>query len=189
MKIDNKSKLIIPIVAALLIGIVSRIVPHVPNFTPIGAMAIFTGVLFRNKLGALALVLGTLFVSDLLLNNLVYAEYYEGFTLFTGGAFWIYGGFAAMIFIAPLLIKKLKAMPIVITSLLGSVLFFVLSNFGVFLASTMYSKDLSGLIATYTAAIPFFGGTMAGDLFFCAVMFGAYAMVSKKSLKAVELKA
>jgi len=65
-------------------------------------------------------------------------------------------------------------------TLLGSVLFFVTTNFGVWAFDAMYPRTAAGLVECYTAAIPFFGNTALGDLFYTAVLFGGLALAESK---------
>lgn len=192
MKIAEQTKsihLLIPVLIAIVLAVFSRLVPHIPNATPIAAMAIFTGAMFSRKSLALLLTLGVLFLSDLFLNNVVYTEFYPTFTWFSEGVVWIYASYIIMILASSKLIKSLNVLPIALTAVTGAVLFFLLSNFGVMMSGVMYSKDLAGLMASYTAALPFFVNTLVADLFFCGVLFGSYAFMVKKQLIPVKVKA
>jgi hypothetical protein len=64
-------------------------------------------------------------------------------------------------------------------SLLSSVLFFVVTNFAVWLGSGMYTADIKGFVECYVMAIPYFGNTLAGDLFYCTVLFGSYVLLKR----------
>jgi hypothetical protein len=72
-------------------------------------------------------------------------------------------------------VKKRRTLPILAgATISASVLFFLITNFGVWAGTQMYSKDLSGLLACYTAALPFFRNTLAGDVFYTGIFFGLY---------------
>jgi len=156
---------------AILTGIASaaalRLVPHPPNFTPIGAMALFSGAYLGRRWLALAAPLGAMLLSDLALG------FYQGM--------WIQ--YLAVALVAALgwtvLSKRKGAVRIGLSALAGSVIFFLLSNFGVWAVSGMYSHDAAGLAACFTAAIPFFQNTVAGDLFYAALLFGGFALLEK----------
>ena len=117
-------------------------------------------------------------VSDLLLDNIVYTQYYDGFQWM--GSPWVYASFALIIVLGFVLLKKVSINNLVIASLSSSVLFFLITNFGAWMSSTIYAKTFSGLIAAYIAGIPFFWNTLAGDLFYVSVLFGSFELVKRQ---------
>ena len=158
----------------ILFAVLSRLLPHAYNFTPIGAIALFGAAYFTRKMWAFLIPLAALWLSDLYLNNVVYSQFYEGFTLITPGFLYLYGAFILIVLLGFLLFDKIT-FPRVIGGALGaSLIFFVISNFGVWISSPMYPLTMEGLIMCYTAAIPFFHYTIAGDLLYCGVLFGGY---------------
>ena len=164
----------------VLIAGISRLLPHPPNVTAMGAMALFGGAYFNNRFMSLLMPLATLFVSDLVLDNVIYANNGQ-FVWFYSGAAWVYGSFAAGIVLSWFLLKKVDVKSVFITSLASSVLFFVVTNFAAWQSGFMpYAKDISGLAASYVAAIPFFGNSLVGDLFFCAVLFGGFELAQRR---------
>lgn len=188
----NNKKIVLPvgIVAIMvLLAALSRMLPHPPNFTPIGSMALFGAAYFTKKYWAFIIPIASLFISDLLLNNIVYAkmfpEYYNGFVWFTQGAEWIYGAFILITLLGFRSLQKVNIKNIVLSSLSASGIFFLLTNLGVWFGSGMYPKTIAGLIACFTAAVPFFMNTIAGDLFFAGVLFGAYALIQRQFFKPV----
>ena len=166
----------------ILVAALSRLLPHPPNTTAMGAMALFGGAYFSNRWASLFVPLATLFVSDLILNNVVYAAFNKGqFVWFYGGAAWVYGSFAAAIVLSWFLLKKIDAKNVFIASIAGSILFFAVTNFAAWQSPIMpYPKDLSGLAMSYTAALPFFVNSLAGDLFFCAALFGGFEWAQRR---------
>lgn len=146
----------------ILLGIFSRLLPHPANFTPIGAIALFSGFYFKNKNYAL-LPFITMAVSDLLISG------YYGPVMF-----YVYGSFLLTFFIGRFFLRSnLSHNRLLAGSLSGSALFFIITNFAVWFHGTMYSKDLTGLITCYFAAIPFFRNTLLGDLFYNFTFFAA----------------
>lgn len=166
----------------ILVAALSRLLPHPPNATAMGAMALFGGAYFNNRFASLLMPLATLFVSDLILNNVVYASFNNGqFVWFYGGAAWTYGSFAAAIVLSWFLLKKVEAKNVFMASMASSVLFFIVTNFAAWQSAFMpYSKDLSGLAMSYMAGLPFFANSVAGDLFFCAVLFGGFEWAQRR---------
>lgn len=164
----------------VLLAAFSRLVPHPPNFTPIGAMALFGAAWFTNRFQALLLPLLALWLSDLALNNLVYARYYDGFTWLHSGFYWTYGAFLLIGLVGRFWLKKVKTTRIVTGSLMASTLFFLISNFGVWTTGLMYPITVQGLIACYTAALPFFLNTLVGDLLYSSALFGTFELARNR---------
>ncbi len=153
-----------------------RLIPHPPNFAPVAAMALFGGAYFSKKWAAFLVPLVAMLVADLIL----------GFH----SAMWaVYLSFVTIVGIGMLMIKQKKVSNIFLASVSASVLFFVITNFAVWAAGLYYPKDLSGLAASYTAAIPFFHYTLLGDLFFVTLMFGSYELVKMKYPNLIKIKA
>lgn len=168
------------ITAFILFAVLSRLLPHAYNFTPLGAIALFGMAYFKDKKWALIIPLAALWASDLILNNYRYAEFYEGFAWFSGGALFIYGAFAMIAVLGYYLLKRITIGRVLGGALSASIIFFVISNFGVWIGSPMYPLTLEGLIACYTAAIPFFHYTIAGDLIYCGVLFGGFELIMSR---------
>jgi hypothetical protein len=92
----------------------------------------------------------------------------------------VYVSFALIVAIGLWLQKHRTVLPIVGAALVSSVLFFVVTNFGVWVFDSLYPKTLEGLIACFVAAIPFFRNTLLGDLLYTAVLFGGFALLEQK---------
>ena len=164
----------------ILLAAFSRLIPHPPNFTSLGAMALFGAAYFSKRYLAFLVPLLAMWLSDLALNNILYAQYFDGFVFFYSGFYWTYAAFIGIGLIGILLLKMTKPHNILLASLSASILFFVVSNFGVWTSGVMYPKDFSGLVACYVAAIPFFQNTVLGDLVYSGVLFGAFEFAQYK---------
>lgn len=164
----------------VLFAAFSRLIPHPPNFAPIGAMALFGSAYFSKKHIALIIPVLSMWLSDIVINNTIYAQYFDGFTFFYQGFYWTYLAFVLIGLVGFFLLKRTKLQNILIASLSASILFFLVSNFGVWTSGTMYPKDFSGLTACYTAAIPFFKNTLMGNLVYCGVLFGSFELAQYK---------
>lgn len=152
---------------ALLVAlcVVLRVVPHPPNFAPVGATAVFAGRTMKPWM-ATALVIGAMFVGDAALAML------RGYPLVSAVTPFVYGGFVVQAAIG----RQLRARKggAIAAAVLGACAFFVLSNLGVWLGDQTYTHDLSGLTACYVAAIPFFGATLLGDVVWTMILSLAY---------------
>lgn len=158
----------------IIFAALSRMLPHAYNFTPIGAIALFGAAYFANKKWALAVPLIALWISDLFLNNLKYSAFYDGFQWFTPGLLYLYGSVAMIVILGYYLLKKITFGRVLGGALGASIIFYIVSNFGVWVSSPMYPLTFEGLIACYVAAIPFFHYTIAGNVVYSALMFGGY---------------
>ena len=169
------------VILLILIASFSRIIPHMPNFTPIGAMALFGGAYFKNKYHAFIIPILSLWISDLVINNFI-LSYYNEFTWFYQGFLWQYSAFIMIILIGYYSLNKMSFKNILLSSLGSSLIFFVVTNFGVWISGSMYSLDLSGFITCYALALPFYKGTLLGFLFYSSFLFGVFEMSKLKTL-------
>jgi len=147
-----------------LIGILSRLVPHIPNLTAVGATALFMGAKYGMK-KSLVVMLLTMLITDSIkgLHSVMWATY---------------GALIVSMLIGTYISKKRHAGWIIGGSLLSSLVFFVITNFAVWLAPNfMYEKTFSGLVECYTMAIPFFKNSLLGDLMYSSIFFGGFAFV------------
>ena len=156
----------------ILLAAASRLLPHWPNFGPVGAMALFGAAAFDRRWLAFVVPFAALYLSDLALNNLVYAQYYDGF--YAGFNLWVYAGFALTILLGFGLLRgrAFSWLRIGGATLAGTLLFFFLTNFGVWLGSAFYPQTGAGLLAAYVAGLPFLLNSAAGNLFFAGLLFG-----------------
>ena len=151
----------------VVLGALFRFIPHLPNFTPIAAMALFGGAFYSNKWKALLIPMAILFVSDLILG-------------FHATMIFVYAGFLVTVFIGMRIGKKAAFKNIFFSALLSSIIFFLLTNFGVWMMYEYYPKNFAGLIESYTLGLPFFRYELMGSLFYSTVFFGAYHLVKAK---------
>ena len=159
---------IIALISVVLIAAIFRIIPHPPNFTPIAAMALFGGAYFADKRLAFIVPLAAMLLSDLIIG------FHTGMPV-------VYFSFALMVLIGMRMSKNINPKSVAIGALSASILFFLVTNFAVWMMSTtLYSKDFSGLTACYVAAIPFFHNTLLGDLLFTSVLFGGFYLAKQR---------
>jgi hypothetical protein len=154
----------------------SRLIPHPPNFAPISGIALFGAAYYSRQYLAFIIPIIAMWVSDLALNNVIYRQYFDGFVWFYNGSIFTYCAFALIVTLGMFTLKKVRIPNLLASILSASVIFFTISNFGVWLSGTIYPKDFNGLMTCYTAAIPFFKNTIAGDIIYSTVMFGAFEL-------------
>jgi hypothetical protein len=162
----------------IALAALTRLLPHPHNVTPIGAMALFGAAYLHRKYLAILLPLAALWLSNLVIDNLIYSAYYEGFVWFSHP--FVFIAFILIVGLGWLSLRKVSPLRLVGASLGASVLFFLVSNFGVWLAGNGYPMNMSGLLACYAAGLPFFRNTMLGDLLFVGAMFGAFEWLQSR---------
>ncbi len=150
----------------IVLAVLSRFLPFPPNVAPVAAIALFGGAYFSNKGLAFLIPIGVMLLSDLIIGL-------HSTLLF------VYVAFALIVGIGILLGKKISPLRIAGASVAGSVLFYLLTNFGVWLVSPYYPFTFEGLMASYTMAIPFFHYTLLGDLFYTTAIFGVYEILKR----------
>lgn len=156
----------------VLLGALSRLLPHPPNVSPILAMALFGGAMLPRK-QAFVLPLITLFISDIGLHFLA------GYPILEWGTIFVYGSFALIVSIGMWYGKEKSSKRFFQSALASVALFFVLSNFGTWLTSGIYPLTWDGLVQCYIAAIPFLRNTLIGDIAWIAIFFGAHKLAAK----------
>jgi len=151
----------------VVLGVVCRVAPHPWNFAPVGAIALFAGATFDNRRAAFAVPLLTMFLGDLFIGlhslmPVIYATY-------------------ALIVALGIRLRARRRSPVAVggAAFASATIFFVVTNFAVWLSGMTYPKTFDGLVACYAAAIPFFDRTLASDLMFSAIFFGALALAER----------
>jgi hypothetical protein len=165
------------LVAAALVGfaVSFRILPSPANFAPIAAIAIFGAAILPLN-WALGLPLVAMIVSDMFIgmHSLVYLTW---------------GSYLLIALMASQYLKKINLGRILATSMSASLLFYIITNFGVWAEGRLYPLTTEGLFSSYYNAIPFFRNTVLSDLVFNAVLFGSYYLacnfVAKKQLSKI----
>ena len=154
---------LLALLSAITAAAALRLVPHPPNFTPIGAMALFSGAYLGRRGVAFVAPLAALLLSDLLLG-------------FYAGMGFVYASVALIVLIGWWVSSRRTMLGVAAGAFAGSVSFFVITNVGMWLFSGFYPLTSAGLATCFVAAIPFFQNTVAGDLFYAALLFGGFAL-------------
>ncbi|HMP28936.1 MAG TPA: hypothetical protein PKD85_05015 [Saprospiraceae bacterium] len=174
------------VVLCLIIALAAatRLIPHMLNFSPLGAIALFGAAHFKNKIQAILIPVAATWLSDLFINNVIYAQYYPTLTWFYEGFYWQYGSYLLIGLAGMQIFKKVSVPRILAGALSASFIFFIVSNFGCWVGSTFYSQDFLGLGMCYAAGIPFLKGTLLGDMVYTTVLFGGFVLIERKYLVA-----
>lgn len=176
---ENKKIYLRISVLALMIVLAafSRIIPHMPNFSPLGAIGLFGAAHFSKKWQAFLIPIAATWLSDLFINNIIYAQYYPTFTWFYEGFYWQYSSYLLITLAGVFIFKKITPQKVIGGALSSTAIFFLISNFGCWPA---YPQTFDGLMACYMAGMPFLKGTLLGDLFYSGVLFGTFALAQRQ---------
>jgi len=173
MSMREEAKHLSPARLIVLAGIILaaaalRTAPHPWNFTPVGAMALFSGAMLRDRRLACGFPLAAMFVSDLVIGlHALMPVVYASFLVSVGIGRWL----------APA-----RTLPrIAGATLAGALQFFLVTNFAIWLVPGVgsYPKTPVGLMACYIAGLPFFWNTVASDAFYVALLFGGFALAER----------
>ncbi|PIY72226.1 hypothetical protein COY87_02005 [Candidatus Roizmanbacteria bacterium CG_4_10_14_0_8_um_filter_33_9] len=164
-KILIKSKAYLPSVIAILFVSLTRLLPHPPNVSPVTAIALFAGSTIGG-ISAFSIPLLIMFISDMFLGFHITIPF-------------VYASFILITLLGFLLKKRNRFQYYFIASLISSLLFFLITNFGVWLTSSMYQKSVNGLILCYTMGIPFFRNTIVGDIIYTIGIFYGFKLLTK----------
>jgi hypothetical protein len=152
------------LIVVVLLAAVSRLVPHPPNFTPIGAIALFGGASFADRRAAFLVPLAAIFASDLVLGIHLLLPV-------------VYACLAFNVILGWWLRSRRRPLSVAAATLLGSCVFFVVTNSACW--ALWYPRTFAGLMTCYVAAIPFFRNTVLGDGVFTAGLFAALALAER----------
>jgi len=158
---------ILLIASIIFLVSLTRLIPHLPNFTPILALALFGGAYLPSKITAFLIPISAMFLSDLILgfHSQIYA---------------VYGCILILSFLGRTIQNKISILNLTITGISGSLIFFIVTNFSVWLGDNLYPLNLNGLIQCYVMAIPFFHNTLISTFIFLAILFTSYSFAEKK---------
>ena len=161
-----KSKRLFVVLGLIFTALLSRFIPHPPNFTAINAVALFGASSIGNIWISLATLLTSLFLSDLVLG-------------FHSTLPFVYLSFSLVILLGRLFNCRGRRSTRLACSAAASLLFFVVANFGVWWATSYYAPTLQGLFCCYAAALPFLGNQLLGDLFYGFLIFESFAAMER----------
>jgi len=169
-----KVNLIIPIILFVLL-VLSRMITEIPNFTATIALVMFTGYLIQNKFLSVLVILVSQVVSDLYLG--IYSS-----------MIFVYAAYISIALLSPIIMKKMNTKSVVLSSVISPSIFFIISNFGVWLIGSTYTFNLSGLIACYVAGIPFFDESLTSTVLFALTIFSIMKLITKETKEIIFIK-
>jgi hypothetical protein len=165
------NKRLMVLTAIVVAAAMARLIPHLPNMTPIAAMALFGGAFLPNRRLAYALPLAAMVLSDVVLGVTVYGK-----VLLTSQPV-VYACILATVAMGKLIRDRRSVVNVGTVTLASSLLFFTVTNLAVWVSGSLYPRTLAGLMVCYTAAIPFFRNSLIGDVAYTAILFGGFALL------------
>ena len=159
------------LVALIVVAAATRMLPgRPPNFSPIEAMALFAGAVFASRYVAVLVPLAAMLISDAVIG-------------FHSGMWLVYACMAVIALAGTRLSGRISTLRVIGFGLGAALFFFIVTNFAVWIGSGMYAPTFNGLVECYVAAIPFFRNQIAGVMVYSAVLFGAHALLTRRSLQ------
>jgi hypothetical protein len=152
--------------ALIVLAAALRIAPHPWNFTPIGAMALFSGAILKDRCLAFLFPLLALFAGD------IFIGFHKLIPI-------VYASFLINVAIGLWLRDRRTVTRISLATLLGAIQFFLVTNFAVWQFLGGYPRTAPGLLACYIAGIPYFWNTFAGDAVYAVLLFGSFAFAGR----------
>ncbi len=159
----------------VLLAVLTRFIPHMPNFSPVFAALLFGGAHLRRR-DAIWFPLALLAASDVVLTTLVYRMRLDWWQSIT----WL--GFAVVALMGYWVRKRETVGRIGVAALAGPTAFFLISNFGVWLGWRMYPATWDGLITCYVAGLPFYRNSLVSSVAYTALLFGANYIYKRKHI-------
>ena len=169
-----KNNLMIPIIMMTLL-VISRMISDIPNFTATIALIMFTSYLIRDKFLSVLVILVSQIISDLYI--VIYSS-----------MFFVYGAYVFIALLSPIIMNKLSFKSVLISSLVTPTIFYIVSNFGVWITGSTYPLSLDGLIMCYVAGIPFFDETLLSTVVFSVTIYVMMKLIVKEPEKLILIK-
>ncbi len=169
-----KNDLMIPVIMMTLL-VISRMISDIPNFTSTIALIMFTSYLIRDKFLSVLVIIVSQIISDLYIG--IYSS-----------MFFVYGAYVFIALLSPIIMNKLNFKSVLISSLVTPTIFYIVSNFGVWITGSTYPLSLDGLIMCYVAGIPFFDETLLSTVVFSVTIYVMMKLIVKVPEKLILIK-
>jgi len=163
----------------LVVAFISRLIPHPPNFTAVGALLLVGTAVAGRKYLVPLMAIGVYFLSDLILNNVIYSQFFDSFTVVSPIFIFIALSYLAIFVIARFILSSLKPGRLLIAAVFSSIAFFLVSNLGVWWIGAGYPHTPEGLMAAYTAALPYLSYDFLANILFGLAFTSLYSRVAE----------
>lgn len=173
----NSKKSLILAGIFIMFGALSRLLITIPNVSVLESLALFGGSYFMLKRFAFIIPLAAYLFSDFIINNTIARVWYpevEGLVFFAPHMKYTIVGILLIVVFGKFILKKVNLLNGIFGVVGATLIFWLVSNFGSFLSSPMYTKDFAGFASCYALALPFLARSLAGNVFFAALLFGSF---------------
>lgn len=174
----NRNHTIIAVILLMTVCAFARLIPHMPNFTPVESLAIFGAAYLSKKHWAFIISVLVLYFSDFIINNTVARSFFpdvQGIVWFSSYMVYNFIAMALIVLVSSKIISKVTVKNVGMSILFASIIFFIITNFGAWAdEKSLYSSDFSGLMASFMAGIPFFRNSLLSNIIFTTVIFGSF---------------
>ena len=163
-----------------LVAALARLIPHIPNFTPVESLTLFSTAYILRKRWAFVLSVTLLYISDFIINNTVARSFFpdhEGLVWFSQYMIFTVVAMALIVLVSSKFLRKINVGNVILSVLIASVIFFIVTNFGSWVVEkSIYTRDLNGLMTSFAAGLPFFRSSLISNLLFSTILFGGFEM-------------
>jgi hypothetical protein len=168
-KVLKKNKYLLLTVLIVLVSLSNIFLSDIPNFSPIASVALFSGFYFSNKKLALVIPIFCILISDLIIgfHSLMWAVYLS----------------FSLIVILGFFMKTASPKNVILNSIFSAILFFLITNFAVWIVGSFYSNDISGLTLCFYMGLPFFKYTLLSSVIFSTILFGGLEVINQLTAK------
>lgn len=183
MKIESKKSFVLPVMLALLAVLGKLLFVSIHNFAILESLALFSGAYLMLKRFAFIIPILGMFIADFVINNTIYRGFYpnqEGLIFFSPYMIWGTIGIILIVVFGKLLLRKINLMSVSFGIVGATLIFWIVTNFGSWLANPIYPQNVGGLIASYAAGLPFLKYSLLGNAIFGLFMFGGYEFLKSK---------
>jgi len=179
----NKNNTILFVIATVFVASISRLIPHLPNFTPIIAMSLLAGSVIQNKRLSLLVVLLSMFVSDILTIHFINYNFstYSGY-FFSLSDLSVYASVTAIVLFGEKLVSFKPSAKLALAGVSAGLFFWLITNFTLWISGTMYPTNGFGLSTCFAMALPFLSNQLIGDLLFTLSFAGLFALIQNTKL-------
>ena len=168
------------IVALVLAAGLMRLIPNTNGFVPVTAATVFAAAFIGRKGWAVLLPIFSVWATDLVLNNTIYSSYFDGFAWFTPGSVFQFSAYALISLLGFQVGQNASSARIGGFSILSSLIFFLVTNFGVWVSGGIYLKDFTGLMECYAMGLPLLERSLIADVLFAQVLFQGFSLAQKR---------
>ena len=164
------------LVMIIVLAAMSRLIPHVQNFSPICALGLFGAAYFDRRWQAFLIPILATFLSDIFISRFIHTNH----PFLYIGIEWQYVSYFFIVLAGFFIMKKVTFRNVVLGIFSSTAIFYLITNIGCWPGNPIYSQDFSGFITCLAAGLPFIKGTLIGNIFFTTLLFGGYSLLQSK---------